>query len=141
MSNSHVSLSGQHGIACALSFRHITANLMSWISRKTWPSSSKLARHVLALANSGGGCLVVGVEQAADNTFTPVGMKGLVDKSEIHKGIAKYIPAQLKNEVLDFSLMPQSTPHWWGRNFKSSLSRTNRNICLLVESSSGAILM
>ena len=70
--------------------------------KKDWPSYPKLARHILGLANYGGGCLIIGVQENQDKTFDPVGLNEIHDKTEIQKAIEKYIPAQLQCDILDF---------------------------------------
>lgn len=48
-----------------------------------WPALPKLARHILALANSGGGALVVGVSQQTDGSLVPSGLPSIKDKAEL----------------------------------------------------------
>jgi predicted HTH transcriptional regulator len=71
--------------------------------KKEWPDFPKVARDILGMANSGGGCLIIGVEQKDDNSFVPVGIEKLTDKADIGKGIQKFLPSLLKYEVVDFS--------------------------------------
>ncbi len=70
--------------------------------KKDWPVLSKVARHILGLANSGGGCLFVGIEEKDDKTFEPIGVDELLDKADLQKGIQKFIPAQIKYQAVDF---------------------------------------
>lgn len=83
-----------------------------------WPAYPKTARHILGFANSGGGCLIVGVEERDDKTFDPVGIGQLLDKADIQKGIQKYIPTQLKYEVLDFSYEASEYTRVVGKKFQ-----------------------
>lgn len=71
--------------------------------KREWGGFSKLARHILGFANSGGGCLFFGVEQRDDGSFEPIGLQNLKDKADVYKGIEGYIPTQIEYEVLDFS--------------------------------------
>ena len=52
--------------------------------KESWPEPSKLARHVLGFANSGGGIIVVGMAES-DESLSPVGVAKLVDKTDILK--------------------------------------------------------
>lgn len=68
-----------------------------------WPSVPKLARHILAMANSGGGALVVGVAQQADGNLVPAGVPTLKDKAELIPPLGAYLPKALEFQVLDFA--------------------------------------
>lgn len=54
-----------------------------------WLDFATVARHILAFANSGGGCLVIGVE---DTQRSPIGLYKSKDETEIRQGIQKYLP-------------------------------------------------
>ncbi len=86
--------------------------------KREWPVFPKVARHLLGLANSGGGALIVGVEEKGDNTFVPVGVERITDKSDIDKSIQKFVPFQLKYEVLDFSYEMGDDPELAGKKFQ-----------------------
>lgn len=66
-----------------------------------FPAGSKLARHILALANSGGGAIIFGVEEKSDNTLDSVGLSALVDKADVKNKIKKYVPNSLLNNLID----------------------------------------
>ena len=89
--------------------------------KREWPDSSKLAKHVLGLANfGGGGCVVVGVEQAAGGRLDPVGMDTLKDKTELLGGMDRYLPDELARqlEVLDFPYRDSEYPTLKGKTFQ-----------------------
>jgi len=86
--------------------------------KREWPDFPSLARHILGLANSGGGCLVIGVEERPDGTFDPVGVDEFRDKADVHKGIQKFIPSQLRCEVVDFSYEASEYPRIEGKKFQ-----------------------
>lgn len=71
--------------------------------KETLPEYPKLARHILALANSGGGLLVIGVREEEDGSLTPVGVQAFTDKGDIEKSIRRYLPAALDVYIGDFS--------------------------------------
>lgn len=67
-----------------------------------WPAFSKIGRHFLGFANSGGGALVFGIKQEADNSLSPVGLPTLRDKTDVHAGVQDYLPSSVRWEMLDF---------------------------------------
>ena len=86
--------------------------------KEVWPSYSKLSRHILGLANYGGGCLIVGVKENKDKTFDPVGLNKLTDKTDLQKGVEKFIPIQLEYNILDFSYQESEYPKIKGKIFQ-----------------------
>ncbi len=84
-----------------------------------WPPLSNIARHILGFANSGGGVIVIGMAQGADdNSLQPIGLKSILDKADIDKGIRKFIPYGLMYEVLDFSYTASEYPALIGKIFQ-----------------------
>lgn len=83
-----------------------------------WPTLPKLARHILALANSGGGALVVGVEQEADGTLVPGGMSAIKDKAQLLPPLSAYLPKALEYQVLDFSFAAAEYAALVGKSFQ-----------------------
>lgn len=67
-----------------------------------WPDSSKLAKHIIAIGNSGGGAIVIGVVEEEDGSLTPQGLSDLRDKAEIGNELDRYIPGELRYEILNF---------------------------------------
>lgn len=68
--------------------------------KELWPDKDKLAKHVLAIANSGGGILILGVLDG--EVYNSVGLKDFKDKTDVGKQLTPYIPANLRYEVFDF---------------------------------------
>lgn len=67
--------------------------------KEAWPANSALAKHVLGLGNSGGGCLVVGVREIQGGGLDPAGIESLKDKAALISGVAKFLPVALLNSV------------------------------------------
>ena len=88
--------------------------------KKEWPEMSKLAKHILAIANSGGGVIIVGVLQKEDNTFEPIGLDKIKDQSEILNGIKKFLPSSLLNssKIRDFLYEESEYPKLKGKKFQ-----------------------
>lgn len=87
----------------------------------SWPTDTKLAKHILALANIGGGCLVVGVEEEGD-IITPNGISKIQDKTDIFKSVKKFIPGNLSTsddiQIFDFSYEATEYPKIKGKKFQ-----------------------
>jgi len=66
--------------------------------------------------------LIVGVEEKDDKTFDPVGIEEVLDKADIEKGVQKFLPPQLKYEVLDFSYDYSEYPRIRDRKFQALLA-------------------
>jgi hypothetical protein len=96
--------------------------------KQEWTSIwSKTAKHILGIANNGGGCLIVGVKQLEDKSLEPCGLSTLVDKADIIKKIKKYLPSFLLSEieVLDFSFDASEYPKLVGKTFQILLIGDN----------------
>ncbi len=72
----------------------------------------------MGLANSQGGCIVIGVSQKADNSFEPVGLDILIDKAEICNGLKKYLPDKLSFNIFDFAFEESEYPKIKGKKFQ-----------------------
>lgn len=70
--------------------------------KQEWIDHAKLAKHVLAIANSGGGVIIFGVSEGEDNTLSINGLDKLKDKADI--AIDQYLPGDAKDiyEIEDF---------------------------------------
>lgn len=88
--------------------------------KENWSSLSKIARHILGLANSDGGCIIVGVAEKEDKTLEATGVENLKDKAEIFKGIQKFLPSFLvdKVELADFVYEASEYPKIVGKKFQ-----------------------
>src|ERR1044072_699199 len=85
--------------------------------KEAWPEQSSLAKHILGLANSGGGCIVAGVE---DQTLNPKGLEKVEDKTVLINGIKNYVPPSLLNnlEIVNFSYSSAEYPDITGKSFQ-----------------------
>lgn len=70
--------------------------------KKEWPDKEKEAKHILAMANSGGGCIIFGIFQNADGSFEISGLDKFKDTADLRKEIKGYLPSSLKYHVKDF---------------------------------------
>ena len=60
--------------------------------------NSKLAKHIIAMANTGGGIITLGIEEDENNFLTPVGIE-FKDKTKIEQDLSNYIPSSLEYEL------------------------------------------
>lgn len=86
--------------------------------KEIWIPFTKLSKHILALSNSGGGAIIVGVKENDDGTTIPVGLDEFQDKEKISKGVVKYLPADISWEVFDFSYEDSEYPTLKGKKFQ-----------------------
>lgn len=72
--------------------------------KEDWPATEKMAKHVIGMANSGGGLIVIGVSELPDGTHDLVGLNKLKDKTDIYNIWSNILPdALIKSAlVLDF---------------------------------------
>ena len=71
--------------------------------KKTWPDKGKLAKIILAMANTHGGIIIIGVEEQSDGKIIPLGLENFRDKADVNNDISKYILPGLDYEIYDFS--------------------------------------
>lgn len=90
-----------------------------------WPVLAKLARHILALANSGGGALVVGVSQQADGSLVPDGLPSIKDKAQLIPPLSGYLPKPLEYQILDFAFGAAEYEALVGKSFQVLLVEDN----------------
>lgn len=64
--------------------------------------NSKLAKHMLGIANYGGGAIIFGVKQDNDGGLDYIGVDNIVDKADIDKKLNIFIPSDLDYEVHEF---------------------------------------
>lgn len=69
-----------------------------------WTEFSKMAKHTLAIANSGGGCIIVGVSQNDEGAISLTGLNedDFLDKADIDNKLSNLLPKYLKYRTEDF---------------------------------------
>ncbi|MDL5596891.1 ATP-binding protein [Bacillus subtilis] len=91
--------------------------------KEQWPEKGKLAKHVLALANSGGGILVIGVKEG--DVLQSIGLEKAKDKTDIIKQLSVYIPGNLSYEIFDFNFGSSENSELKGKIFQVMLVESN----------------
>lgn len=67
--------------------------------KKDWPELPCVAKHILGIANSGDGCLIVGVEEKRDKSSKLTGLESFLDKAEFSDGVYWFLPVRLQSNV------------------------------------------
>ncbi len=70
--------------------------------KSEWSSFSKMAKHILAFANSGRGCIILGVLQKKDGALESIGLENILDKAKVGKKLDSYLPNALQYTIMDF---------------------------------------
>lgn len=104
--------------------------------KREWPDDSKLAKHILAFANSGGGAIVVGVEEI-ENQLSSIGVNKIADKSVIDKAIRSYIGPEIDYDIIDFPFSESEYPDLKGKVFQVLLVEYDENRLPWVSQKSG----
>ncbi len=88
--------------------------------KENWPAFARLAKHVLGLANSGGGVIVVGVHEADDGSLEACGVQAFTDKAVVLNGVKRHLPERLLSalDILDFSYDASEYPLLVGKRFQ-----------------------
>ena len=60
--------------------------------KREWHERSKLAKHIIAFGNSGGGAIIYGVEEAEGGNLQSVGIDDPVDEADFGNKVEKYLP-------------------------------------------------
>lgn len=105
--------------------------------KEAWIAYPKLARHVLAIGNSGGGVIILGVREDEGGTFVPVGLDAIRDPAVVGKGLAKYIPAGVEYELIPFPPRDPAADGAAGRPFQVMFIESDvRKLPLLAKATS-----
>lgn len=70
--------------------------------KEKWITKGKLAKILLAIANSGGGMVIFGIKEKDDKTFEAIGLDELKDTTTVEHDISKIVPRDLDYVLLDF---------------------------------------
>ncbi len=87
--------------------------------KEIWIKTPKLAKHILALGNSGGGILIIGVLQKQNGEIDPVGLSKFKDKADLDNQLSNFLPNKLKYEVSDFSYKESEYGKLKGKMFQT----------------------
>ena len=86
--------------------------------KEAWPEKSEMAKDILAFANSGTGCLIIGVAEREDKTRDIKGLPSLTDKTELKDSLKKFLPKTVAYNIFDFEYNAPEYQHLIGKNFQ-----------------------
>lgn len=86
--------------------------------KEKWIEKSKLAKIMLAIANSGGGMVVIGIKDNKGKGYEPIGIEELWDSAKVEQSIAKIVPRNLDYEVLDFVYDNEIYGDYYGKKYQ-----------------------
>lgn len=104
--------------------------------KREWQEFSKVARHMLAFSNSGGGVMVIGVEEV-DEHLEAVGVSKKLDKADIEKGVRGFIGSNVFYEVIDFSYSASEYPKLVGKIFQVVIIEYKETLIPLISKNNG----
>ncbi|WP_064091324.1 AlbA family DNA-binding domain-containing protein [Rossellomorea aquimaris] len=72
--------------------------------KSDWIEFTKMAKHILAISNSGGGCIIVGVMQFDDGAIELKGLSDeeFLDKADVDNKLQHLLPKYLRYRTEDF---------------------------------------
>lgn len=76
--------------------------------KKVWIEPQKLSEIILGMANTGGGVIIVGVDEKDDGTIEAIGLDEIVDKEKQYSRIVKFLPDTVKFDLIDFDFSDET---------------------------------
>lgn len=70
--------------------------------KEQWIEKGHLAKTILAMANSRGGVIIVGIREEENGSIVPRGLDAFKDKAKISNEITKYISSDVDYQILNF---------------------------------------
>jgi predicted HTH transcriptional regulator len=85
-----------------------------------WPDTPRLVKLILGIANTGGGCLIVGVSETVDKKMECTGLKAFCDKTDLDKSLRNFLPPPLMDglAILDFAYEDSDYKRLAGKSFQ-----------------------
>ena len=87
--------------------------------KEKWITKGKLAKIMLAMANTGGGVIVFGIQENKGDKFVAVGIDELKDAADVEKEIKKLVPRNLGYSVLNFIYDDEIYGEYAGKKFQA----------------------
>lgn len=122
--------------------RDHTGELNELDFKQDWQEVPKVAKHIIGIANSGGGCIVFGVKQQ-NGVLEPVGLPTLADKADVSNKIDNYLPDKLCSlyNVHDFAYESSDFKKIIGKSFQVLLVKDDpAHVPFAAEKDSGQVL-
>jgi Putative DNA-binding domain len=101
-----------------------------------WTDFAKTAKHILAIANSGGGCIVVGVTEPSKGKLEAVGVSNFLDETDVRNKLKSYLPTGLSFRLLPFDY-DDETEKLKGKKFQVILIENELELLPFVANKNG----
>lgn len=112
-----------------------------WDFKERWPSDINLVKLILAIANSGNGCVVIGVRENPDNTYDPVGIDRFRDKAKLSDSIFRYVPDRLQITFKNYDYAGAAYPEVRGKKFQAIIiESSDKDLPYICEKSGEKIM-
>ncbi len=87
--------------------------------KEEWPTPEKIAKHILAFSNYGGGCMIVGVSEK-NKSIEPIGLPEFKKKEDLFSGIEGFLPTEIAQsiEIADYGYEESEYPVLIGKKFQ-----------------------
>ena len=108
--------------------------------KEDWPEKTKIAKDILAFANSGTGCLILGVAESEDGTFDVKGLQTLKDKTKLKDSLQGYLPQSVGYDVFDFEYKSSEYSNLIGKKFQIFLVKCNEDAVPVLSLADGGSL-
>lgn len=108
--------------------------------KEDWPEKTKIAKDILAFANSGTGCLILGVAEGEDGTFDVKGLQTLKDKTKLKDSLQGYLPQSVGYDVFDFEYDSSEYSNLIGKKFQILLVICNEDAIPVLSLADGKSL-
>lgn len=105
--------------------------------KREWPAWPKVAQHILAMANSGGGAIFIGMQQKADNSYASIGVEMLKDKARLQQKLERFLPERVLFNVFDFAYEDSEYPQLVGKKFQVLLVEDTPSYIPFLSTSDG----
>ncbi|WP_417513034.1 helix-turn-helix domain-containing protein [Marinobacter sp.] len=102
-----------------------------------WPKFEHVAKHILAMGNTGGGAIVLGVTEEQSGEFNSTGLEKLQDRADLNKKLRKFVPDQLNYELFNFTY-DKTEPSLEGKNFQVIMVEYSEKILPLLALKEGS---
>lgn len=87
--------------------------------KEAWSDkNSKIAKDILAFANTNSGCIVFGVKEQDDKTFAVDGLLILKDITKLKNDLKNYIPKEVEYDISDFYYEESEYTKLLGKKFQ-----------------------
>lgn len=107
--------------------------------KSEWIDFDKIAKHIIAIANSGGGCILFGVKEKKNKAgYLSEGLLQFEEKAVIASHLSKYLPELLKYEVHDIDLTSDRSRNSKGKLFQIILIEDKPELLPFVSKKRGS---